>query len=676
MNASQTNSRYRLDIDGLRAVAVIFVIVFHANPDWLNSGFIGVDIFFVISGYLISGIILTQIQEKRFSLSRFFVSRMWRIQPALILVSIATLLAASILYVVPDYLNFLKSAKYTSLFLSNQYFAKQSVAYSSPESQYFPLLHTWSLSVEWQWYLFLPPVLLTSFYLAKRSHWVVEGPQKKGLYTTLTWLAVTVILSGLSMVISHKSLGGVYYFLTTRAFEFTAGGSVFLLSRLISFARPCILSVLGGLSLITLLLIALQKGVLNSYPGFWTLAVVLASAVLLFSGNYQEKIISGLLGLYPLVLIGRLSYSLYLWHWPVFAFCRYLGINLAGYSLILSLTGIIALSAGSYYLIEAPLRKKRLSFKWTFLILFLVPLLIFNGLYTLAVKHGGFPARLGASYARQQHVLDQYLAKAGRRESCLNNSNDPGSCQLGNTQSARTALMIGDSNSNHFWGFFEVLAKAANIRVSALSASSCLTLPGIWQFDWWIYKNQPYSECHDRTQHYFQLIKQNHYNYVIIGEIWEQYANGPYLINNINDNRSDALSKSRMNQAAREALDIIIASGARPVFIKTIYPMPSGYQECISRQAVKRADFVRETCNEPRALPDEEPYIASLFTQLKKEYPSLMIIDPKAIQCPNGQCISQIDGIPLYRDVGHLTDYASYRFGDIYLQRYGNPFND
>lgn len=103
--------------------------------------------------------------------------------------------------------------------------------------------------------------------------------------------------------------------------------------------------------------------------------------------------------------------------------------------------------------------------------------------------------------------------------------------------------------------------------------------------------------------------------------------------------------------------------------------MPSGYQECISRQAVQHADFVHETCNEPRALPDEEQYISSLFAQLKKEYPSLIIIDPKAIQCPNNRCISQIDGIPLYRDVGHLTDYASYRFGDIYLEKYGNPFN-
>ena len=676
MNTCQTVARYRPDIDGLRAIAVILVIIFHANSGWLASGFIGVDIFFVISGYLITGIILTQISEKRFSLNRFFISRLWRIQPALITVSLATLLVASFLYVIPDYLTFLKSAKYNSLFLSNQFFAKQSVTYASPQSEFFPLLHTWSLSVEWQWYLFLPLIVLAWHKLLKRSgiRWV-QDEKKKNVYIALLFVVITAALSTLSIATSHKSPGASYYFLITRAFEFTAGSSAFLLGRMGFTLRPALLSLLSGLALGLIFFTALQTDLLNIYPGIWTLGVVLASTIVLFSGHYGEKLISGLMTIKPVVFTGKLSYSLYLWHWPIFAFCRYLGIALSGFNLLLALTAIVLLSAGSYFLIEEPLRKKRLSFKWTFSLLVLLPLLLFNGLYALAVKHHGFPQRLGQDYARQQHVLDEYLAKSGNRENCLNNTNDPAQCQLGDAQGARSALVIGDSNSNHFWGFFDVLAKAAGVKVNALSVSSCLTLPGIWQFDWWIYKDMPYTECHDRTQNYFQLIQHNHYNFVVIGEIWEQYANGPHLINNTNDVRSDALSKTRMNSAVRKALDIIIASGARPVFIKTIFPMPSGYQECINRHAVRRSDFNHEECNQRRAQGSEDAYITSLFAQLKKEYPSLLIIDPKDIQCAGGQCISQIDGIPLYRDVGHLTDYASYRFGEIYLEQKGNPFS-
>lgn len=675
MNISQNSAKYRHDIDGLRAVAVILVIFFHAGADWLSSGFIGVDIFFVISGYLITGIILTQVRERRFSLANFFVRRLWRIQPALIVVSLITLLAASVLYVVPDYMSFLKSAKYNSLFLSNQFFAKQSVTYASPESEFFPLLHTWSLSVEWQWYLFLPLIVLTAVSASKRVKSMRMLTGRNDVYLLAIWVITTLVLSVVSLKISNKHPGESYYFLTARAFEFTAGGAAFLFTRVINCVRSWLVTAISGLALASIILIATKKGVIDIYPNVWSVAVVFCTAAIIFSGNYKERAISGFLALQPMAFVGRLSYSLYLWHWPVFVFMRYQGIELTGYNLVIAISGITLLSLISYFCIEKPLRKKRLNLKWTFILLVLLPIALFTGFYSLSVKHEGFPQRLGADYAHRQSILDEYSAKAGNRAQCLAGSDDPNQCQLGDLSGSRTALVIGDSNSNHFWGFFDVLTKDAHIKASALSASSCLTLPGIWQYDWWIYRNVSYKECHDRTENYYRLIKQNHYDYVIIGEIWEQYAHGPYLINNEGGARSDALSKQRMNKAVRDALKIIIDSGARPVFISTIFPMPQGYQECISRQAANREKLTDSACSAPRLRTSEDDYIAALFTQLKEEYPSLIFIDPKDVQCPNGECISQLDSIPLYRDVGHLTDYASYRFGSIYLKSFGNPFN-
>ena len=228
MSIRSTAGSYRGDIDGLRSMAVILVIFFHAGSNLFPSGFIGVDLFFVISGYLMSGIILTQVGENNFRITEFFSRRLWRIQPALIVVSLAALIAASLLYVVPDYIDFLKSAKYNSLFLSNQFFAKQSVAYATPQSDFFPLLHTWSLSIEWQWYLFLPLIVLAGWAIFRRLGVFKLAQKQRTILTILLWALVTFALAAVSLHLSQHSPGESYYFLLTRAFEFTAGGTSFV----------------------------------------------------------------------------------------------------------------------------------------------------------------------------------------------------------------------------------------------------------------------------------------------------------------------------------------------------------------------------------------------------------------------------------------------------------------
>ncbi|CDK23925.1 putative O-acetyltransferase (plasmid) [Erwinia amylovora LA637] len=672
MSHQSTDRHYRGDIDGLRAIAVVLVIFFHSGSEFISSGFIGVDLFFVISGYLITGIILTQVQERRFKLADFFSRRLWRIQPALIVVSLVTLLTASMLYVVPDFLVFLKSAKYNSLFLSNQFFAKQSVAYASPQSEYFPLLHTWSLSIEWQWYLFLPLIVLAGKFIMQRAG---VSERNSDLLKLLTWGAATVLLAVISLLISHRSPGESYYFLSTRAFEFAAGGCAFLLQKRIKAGRSWILSLLSAVSLATILFISVSNNIIDGYPDLWTLAVVISTSILLFAGHYREKYVAGVLKLSPLTFIGKISYSLYLWHWPVFAISRYAGITLSGRHLAIAVVVIICLSLASYFLVEEPLRRVRTSLKRSITVLVILPAILFSILYSLAIKHDGFPERLGKDYAQRQSTLSEYGIRAGNREQCLDKEQDPEKCLLGDLKGTRTGLMIGDSNSNHFWGFVDEISKNQHVKMSALSQSSCLTLPGIWQYDWWIYKDTTYDKCRESTEHYFQLIRQNHYDFVVIGEVWEMYASGPHLITNSGDQRSDALSKVRMNNALRNALNIIVATGARPVLIKTIFGMPQDYQECINKREILREDFSSSACNALRPRGKEDTYIASLFEQIKADYPSLIIIDPKDVQCQKGMCVSQIDSVPAYRDVGHLTDYASYRFGQMYLHQYGNPFS-
>lgn len=673
MNLSQIKTHYRRDIDGLRAIAVFLVIFFHSGSTIFPSGFIGVDIFFVISGYLITGIILNEIRRNEFSLADFFVHRLWRIQPALIAMSLVTLVASAVLFLPEDFIASLKSAKYNALFLSNQFFGKMSATYASPDTNIMPLLHTWSLSVEWQWYLFLPLFVLAGTQIAKRAS-LSRGTLTNDCILLCVWGIATASLALFSLSFAQAHPGQTYYFLTMRAFEFTVGGTAFILTRISPSVRAYVASIISILALACLLIVALRSDVLGIYPNTYTLIVVVASALILFCGHYHEKVLGRLLSMPPLAYAGKISYSLYLWHWPVFAYCRYLDISLKGTHLLFALIITLALALTSYYLIENPLRKRRPSLKKTVLQLVILPIVIFCMLFTLAEKYNGFPQRMGTHYAHQYITLEQYSLKAKNRQSCLDWHQVQGKCQFGDMTSNKTALVIGDSTSNQYWGFFDVLGKDAHVRVTALSGASCLTLPGVWQYDWWIYRNEPYTKCHDHTEGYYQLIRHNHYNYVILGEIWQQYASGPHLINNAGDERSDALSKQRMNKAVRDALNIIIAAGAKPIIIKSFVDMAAGYQVCLRQHAIARDEFSQNACDAPREKGEDDPYIQALFAQLQQEYPTLAFIDPKDVQCKKGSCVSEINAVSVYRDVGHITDYASYLWGQDYLTEQGNPF--
>ncbi|MEN4610352.1 acyltransferase family protein [Pantoea agglomerans] len=663
---------YRKDIDGLRALAVVLVILFHAGINQISSGFIGVDIFFAISGFLITGIIVRQKEKNTFSLAKFFVHRLWRIQPAFIAMSLATLIATFCFYLPDDFLAYLHSGKYNALLLSNQFFARQSAAYATPAADLFPLLHTWSLAIEWQWYLFLPlGILLTGAALRLKSI------QRQSLNQTnvlaALWFILTPLAAALALILSSKEADSAYYSLLTRIFEFMVGGAAFFLTRYVNSISSFISNGLGILSLATLLYIAIQPDVIGFYPNVYALLVVTASALIMFTGTFGNSIASKLLGLSPVAFTGRISYSLYLWHWPVLAIARYLGYDIAGPTILLCLTLTVLLSVISYYLVEQPCRQLRWPLKYTIPLLIIVPVVIYSAAFKYAENHDGMPGRFGAEYDRVAHNVSTGLAQAGHRPDCLDGSQNADKCMFGDLNGQKTALLIGDSHSNHFWGFFDVLAQDAHIRMTALSTALCLALPDTYLYDWWSFRNQTFDKCHENTARYYELIAKNHYDYVILGQVWEWYVSGPHIINHPGDERSDALTKARFSKAIRQSLSAIVSSGARPVIVRTIAPMPANYQKCIRHHVIFREPYRQDECDIQNPRSPEGEWTLPLFDQLQKEFPTLIVIDPKKVQCENGFCVTALDGTPAYRDVGHLNDFASYKFGQEYLQKFSNP---
>ena len=301
---------YRADIDGLRALAVTLVIVFHAWPAALSGEFVGVDVFFVISGYLITGIISSEIETGRFTIVSFYERRVRRILPALIVVlSITSFLAWRLLASEP-FLNFAMSAVAAIFFSSNVYFWNES-GYFAPEAGQTPLLHTWSLGIEEQFYILFPIALVIALRVFRKTNAVLL-------------LAATVSLSfALSVLWGSRHPSANFFLAPTRAWELLLGAILALssehLERYKGGRLTC--STIGacGLGLILTSASAFSKS--TTFPGFAALAPTLGTLLVIGSGR-KGSYVRSLLSFKPLVALGLISYSLYLWHQPLFAFAR------------------------------------------------------------------------------------------------------------------------------------------------------------------------------------------------------------------------------------------------------------------------------------------------------------------------------------------------------------------
>lgn len=335
---------YRPDIDGLRAIAVLGVLFFHAGLG-CQGGFVGVDVFFVISGFLITSLILRDLREGTFSFVDFWARRIRRIVPALAAMTLAVVVIGYF-GMFPDYYEALgKQVIALVLCVSNVKFWKET-GYFDTASDEKPLLHTWSLSVEEQFYFIIPIALFLVFRFKREK-------------LALPLIALTCVISlvaSVYAVTNHPSAN--FYLLPTRAWELGAGS-------LLAFAGPIKnpklreFSSFIGLALIIGCYFLFPEGV--SFPGASAIPPVLGAALLIWSGISQDHLpaINRILTLKPIVGIGLISYSLYLWHWPIFAYQKHLGYSADSDAVQFSLLAISFLPAWlSWKYVETPFRKK------------------------------------------------------------------------------------------------------------------------------------------------------------------------------------------------------------------------------------------------------------------------------------------------------------------------------
>ncbi len=325
---------YLPGIDGLRAIAVLSVVIYHAGINELSGGFIGVDIFYVISGYLITLLISKSLIEENFSFLTFYARRSKRLLPAAIVMIIFSILLGSLFLTTDAYISLSKSAIYSNIFAANIWFMNNS-GYFDLSSQVSPLVHMWSLSVEEQFYLIFPFILFISYQIGK-------------LRAVKIVIISSIVLSlAACILLSSKYPNFSFYMIFTRAWELGVGAAVVFLPKAKNENRQITLTI----STIGLLLIAYSLMFISEqdvYPGHLALYPVIGSALLIYTLTNSNNFISATLSSKPFLLIGKSSYSIYLWHWPIIVYYR-LYINQRDFNLIEILLLIISSIIAGYF---------------------------------------------------------------------------------------------------------------------------------------------------------------------------------------------------------------------------------------------------------------------------------------------------------------------------------------
>jgi len=641
----RSQNKYRKDIDGLRALSVILVILYHLDFTWIPSGFIGVDIFFVISGFLITSHIIKDIGLNRFSIKNFYLKRMRRILPALLVMLIITTIAAYFLLLPIVLVEYFKTLIATILSVSNLFYWKiVDVGYFSTDSSVIPLLHTWSLGVEEQFYLIWPILLILLFKFFKPKQ--------------VFWISVLFLMFSLGIYLGFSERKTfIYYTPIARSFELLFGVLMALWYKKTKVVNnKFLLNVLSIIGIIGILFISFFTSV-KAHPWLAVIPCVGAS-LLIYTGIQSElkkqPIANRFLSIKPMVLIGVISYSLYLWHWPIIAYINYIGIPITYTLAVLVIVVSIILAILSYFLVERPFRFKfKFKFYKTLILFFIAPLLttvlltwITNLIYLPIFKSNKLEDKIYSGSVFTKYGILSPEAGCLKHKIFLTPP-DPSICAIGSDKShlPTEVILIGDSHAFSDVGMVHVFLK--NSELSGHVAAKIGTRFYIENEKKWNYEVS-------------KQIKENKYKYVILAGFWG------------GDNNQN---KNKVKYGLLEAVKLILKQNSIPVIILDTPPLFDVRADCdlvkfsthhCSNKAAKVIRFDKQTRN--------------LIFELKELYPEIILIDPTRVICNKEECLASLHGIPLYADSNrsnlnsHLSYEGSKAIGVEYIKMFGNPF--
>lgn len=628
---------YRADIDGLRAIAVLLVVAFHAYPKAITGGFIGVDIFFVISGYLITGIIVEALANNHFSLKEFYYRRIKRIFPALSLVLISCLVFGWFALLNDEYKELGKHVLGGSGFYSNLLLWSES-GYFDSASHFKPLLHLWSLGVEEQFYLMWPLLV-----------WLTWRTPKLFL---ILFLALLLGSFALNIYLIKVDSIGTFYSPITRLWELLLGGLLAVAyqnKKLRSFAPKSIYrNLISGIGLALIIFAASQLSKSVSFPGWWALLPTIGAICIILAGP-DAWINRFILSHKIVVWFGLISFPLYLWHWPLISFANLIeGDETHSYIRTRLVLLAIFLSWLTYRFIEKPIRLGRVKSVY-----FLAPLMLTIGVIGWHIKHeNGYPFR---SYVNSSTLTPEARDQIGGRtwkyiqnERCLNSYPLPGSekyswwfCMKQDDRKP-TVIILGNSFANQIYPGFAKNELLQNH--SFLSIGACPI--GFENNNSTLNENNPCSGT--------RPIEQNDYiNQIIASEGSFKYAILDGLEASTSPEYIDRIKK-RVDELEKLNLTVIIFTPRAQL----------GFDPKLCYSTAFRKE-VRDCTIPASRIADIEKSFKPLVDSISKSNPKTRFFDQNVAFCNESGCSHIADEIPLSRDAGHMSE-----FGSINLQKY------
>jgi len=648
---------YRGEIDGLRAIAVLAVIFFHTGFKAFEGGFVGVDVFFVISGYLITTIILADKNKGKFSIVNFYERRARRILPALFLVMLCCLPFAW-LWLLPNHLkDFCKSLTAVSTFSSNILFMNES-GYFATEAELKPLLHAWSLSVEEQYYVLFPLFLMVLWKLRKR--WI---------FGSLMAIAVVSLIA--AQWGAYNKPSETFFLLPTRGWELAIGALIafyFLYKQeqaeFIS-SHKITSEALGslGLTLICYSVFAFNKS--TPFPSLYALVPTIGTALIIIFST-SDTIVGRFLSTKILVSFGLISYSAYLWHHPLFVFARHRSLTEPSVALLLALSVLsIVLAYLSWRFVEKPFRDKNAVSRKTIFKFAVAGSVAFVAIGIIGEINNGFDKRTNDSGIALSDLSKKVIINHGLSDDCDEKFTLSKNCR---TSDEPEILVWGDSYASHL--VQGIMASNPQAKIIQMTKSSCGPFFDIAPVSYRNTINEA-KDCLNFNNSVRDWLKSNNtVKYAVLSASFSGYLghkNIKLLIKGKTYDSNQELAAEYFNKT----LDELKSMGITPVVFS---PMPQNGKnigECLVRMEFFGGDL--NTCGFNIGEATEESKRVHEFLKDIAKNHKVVFIDES--HCDNGTCRAYIDKTFIYRDVKHLSQEGSALLGkemDFYDLIVGN----
>lgn len=631
--------KYRAEIDGLRAVAVIPVILFHAGAKYFSGGFVGVDVFFVISGYLITTIILAEKEQGGFSIVNFYERRARRILPALFLVMLVSLPFAWLWLMPTNMEGFAKSLIAVSTFSSNILFWQQT-GYWGTVNELKPLLHTWSLAVEEQYYVLFPLFLI--FMWKFRRRWILSS---------FVFVAVSSLL--LAQWGAYNKPHGNFFLLPTRGWELAIGAFIAfyflyrkqLVRELLSHKIMDEILGLLGLAMITYAVYAFSPS--TPFPSFYALVPTLGAALIIIFSSPQT-FVGRLLGSKIFSGIGLISYSAYLWHQPMLAFARNESLTTPGhFTLIIIALLSLPIAYLSWRYVEKPFRDKNRVGRKTIFVFSAVGSLMFIAIGVSGVVTNGFAGRTNKESVSVATIQNKLRINYGLASTCTGSFTLSSACR---TSDKPEIMVWGDSYAEQL--VQGILASNPSAKLIQMTKDMCGPFFNIAPINSGFPKTWAEGCLRFTGKVHSWLKKNKSVKYVVLSSPLEQYLGKKSKL--LTRNGTIYKAKERIVlQDFENTLNTIQAMGVTPVIFSptpgSMYGINIGH--CLALAEWRDIDL--NSCNFSQdKLPRSRVKAFNMLKQIRKKY---RVINLKNFICDNATCKTHVGNVFIFRDEGHLS---------------------